>query len=395
LDLVASLRTSRFRAGDKIIKEGEVGDRVYIIESGECEVRQDVQGVIKTLGVLKKGDYFGEIGVLYDVPRSATVVAIANVLVLWLSRSDIYETLPEDKIEKMKVLARTQVFHSVPLLKPLSAKWKEAVASSFTVEHWQPDDMVFRENQRVSGKTRRLYLIEQGLCVRKQMVRGKPMDTTNKQASVFITEDKRLTPGSYFGMHEILYGCPHQFSVYAVSKTTTLSISYDELMDLFGEEADRQLVAMKRAVRLHLVIDILEQSNALPRKLDEERLERVLDSSETTYHKKWDIIFRKGERMSSVCMLESGTCVEYNFFMEDMLDNPDEHKFESIGCIEHFLPGDTFGTSKFIDAGGEAPLASFTLMAISECQVLHIRTQKLEELIVSRPESQFSGTVGA
>ena len=70
--------------GEAIVSEGEVSDLFYVIESGTVEVTQAGQ-VLRTEG---PGDVFGEIGLLQDVPRTATVTAVDTVELLALSRED-------------------------------------------------------------------------------------------------------------------------------------------------------------------------------------------------------------------------------------------------------------------------------------------------------------------
>jgi hypothetical protein len=70
-------------AGDVVIRAGDPGDRFYIVADGEFDVLAD--GADRKMG---GGDYFGEIALLRDVPRTATIRAVADGQLYALERAD-------------------------------------------------------------------------------------------------------------------------------------------------------------------------------------------------------------------------------------------------------------------------------------------------------------------
>jgi NADH:ubiquinone reductase (H+-translocating) len=77
-----------FEAGEVVFYQGDVGDKVYIIESGECDVLQERDGAQTVIAKLGPGDYFGEMAVLSDTSRSATIRAHTRMDVLLVSKAD-------------------------------------------------------------------------------------------------------------------------------------------------------------------------------------------------------------------------------------------------------------------------------------------------------------------
>jgi predicted MFS family arabinose efflux permease len=82
--LARGLHSIHVPAGDVIVRQGDHGDRFYIVEDGEIDVHVNGQPTEP----LKARDFFGEIALLRDVPRTATVTARTDVDLLALDRDE-------------------------------------------------------------------------------------------------------------------------------------------------------------------------------------------------------------------------------------------------------------------------------------------------------------------
>jgi predicted MFS family arabinose efflux permease len=80
--LASRLERREAAAGEEIIRQGEAGDHFYVIEAGDVDVFED--GIFARRE--GRGDFFGEIALLRDVPRTATVIALTDVVLLCLER---------------------------------------------------------------------------------------------------------------------------------------------------------------------------------------------------------------------------------------------------------------------------------------------------------------------
>ncbi len=91
--LARSLITVPVAAGEVVLREGEDSDRFYVIDSGLVEVTQEGT-VVRREG---PGDFFGEIGLLRDVPRTATITAVEDSVLVALERDDFLSAVTGER----------------------------------------------------------------------------------------------------------------------------------------------------------------------------------------------------------------------------------------------------------------------------------------------------------
>jgi CRP-like cAMP-binding protein len=82
-----------FEPGEVILRQGDMGDRFYMIYSGNVIISREKAGGEKTLAKLVPGDYFGEEALLTNHRRNATVTAEGKAVLLTLSRADFHQLL--------------------------------------------------------------------------------------------------------------------------------------------------------------------------------------------------------------------------------------------------------------------------------------------------------------
>jgi len=92
--LARQLRAERFAPGDDIIRQDDIGDKLYLLERGEVEVvHAEADGPELRLATLHEGEYFGDVALLHDVKRTASVRAVTPVLVDSLGKDDFLREL--------------------------------------------------------------------------------------------------------------------------------------------------------------------------------------------------------------------------------------------------------------------------------------------------------------
>jgi CRP-like cAMP-binding protein len=224
LDLLASrLKVERFSAGQTIIRQDEPGNRFYIVKRGHVEVLQrDERGVTDVVNQLGRGDYFGELALLYDAPRNATCRATVPTEVLSLSRQDFDQLVRKrfDLREKVdRSIAHADLLRRMPLFAELDAQQIRLIAAQLREETYEPGDTVMRQGE--IGET--FFVIESGRL----------------QVTVSQNGDEKVIaergPGEYVGEIALLLEVPRTATVTAMTRTKVLALQREDFNRLVAD----------------------------------------------------------------------------------------------------------------------------------------------------------------
>ncbi|PHQ70370.1 MAG: cyclic nucleotide-binding protein [Sneathiella sp.] len=101
-----------YQPGDFICRQGDIGDAAYFIMAGEADVIVDTPSGPMTVAQLGKNDVVGEIAILINIPRTATIQAASELTALRITKDVFFRMVtefPEMAVEMMRVLAERLV----------------------------------------------------------------------------------------------------------------------------------------------------------------------------------------------------------------------------------------------------------------------------------------------
>lgn len=95
---------STYADGDVIVAQGDVGNCMYVIQSGTVEVVQAANGREQRLAVLEAGDFFGEMAIFEKQVRSTTVRALGEAKVMTVDKKTLLRRIREDPLLAVNLL---------------------------------------------------------------------------------------------------------------------------------------------------------------------------------------------------------------------------------------------------------------------------------------------------
>ena len=106
LQLLNAYGYERFKRGGVIFREGDAGTKIYFIVSGAVEVSKGTDEQKVVIGILGPGDALGEMAIISQEPRSATLTAITSCVLFSIDERFLSEARPQLQLKLYKNFAR-------------------------------------------------------------------------------------------------------------------------------------------------------------------------------------------------------------------------------------------------------------------------------------------------
>ncbi|KAL4479449.1 hypothetical protein ABPG72_011771 [Tetrahymena utriculariae] len=203
--VVNAMEEVRFKAGDQVINQGEEGNLLYVVESGEldCFKKYFDKPEPTYLKTYQPGEYFGELALLYNAPRAASIKAKTDVVLYGLDR-ETFNHIVKDASMKRRALYE-DFFKTFELLKTIVDPYeKTKLADAVEVRDFQKNEVIVQQGSNNTN----IYIVYQGEVVAKQ----------NDQ-QLFKYES-----GHYFGEIPVLTQKPQPFTFVSNAEKTSILI---------------------------------------------------------------------------------------------------------------------------------------------------------------------------
>lgn len=215
--IIDAMEEKRFRPGDIIIQQGDPGDYYYILCAGACRVLKDGVTVLQCT----KGMGFGELALMYDAPRAATVQAVSEGVVAWAIDRITFKQVMIGTTQRRREMYE-EFLQSVPILATLAKDEQLTVADALLSQSFVAGEVIVREGDTHAD---RFYIVEEG-------------ELMGTKAGVAGEVCPRLNKGAYFGERALIVDAPRAATITAVVPSKCAVMDRAAFLRLIGPMSD-------------------------------------------------------------------------------------------------------------------------------------------------------------
>lgn len=198
--VINAMEERKYSKGDRVIKQGDDGDVLYIVESGTLDCHKLFSGNTEPTHLLtyEPGGSFGELALLYNCPRAASIVANEDSVLYSVDRECFNNIVKDASIKKRN--RYNEFLKKVPLLETLDDYEREKICDCLQSQTFTPGSYVIREGE--SGSS--FFFIEEGEAY-----------ATKKKSNGQEEKVYEYNENEYFGELALLQDAPRAASIIA------------------------------------------------------------------------------------------------------------------------------------------------------------------------------------
>ena len=228
-ELLAAFSLKDVKGGDTLVVEGEEGTDAFVIANGVLHVERassDEGGEPTLLAALGPGAIFGEMALVSDAPRAASVVADEVATVLSIAREDLERLakITPEIGQQLSSFCRGRMIANLlrhsSILRSVSGEDRASLFHRFHTEHFDPGQPLVEEGAEGTG----LFLLASGAVE----VVGKDSDGDELRIA-------ELGPGNVVGEISLVLRRPANATVRALTPTVALHLGRDDFQDAIRE----------------------------------------------------------------------------------------------------------------------------------------------------------------
>ncbi|XP_014243892.1 cAMP-dependent protein kinase type II regulatory subunit-like isoform X2 [Cimex lectularius] len=216
------------KSGEYVIKEGDEGDYFYVIEKGTYSIIKEENGLPKVIQKYIDAGSFGELALLYSIPRSASVKAETEGL-LWALDSKTFRRIIIKAAHKNRK-AYLDMIKNVKILSHLTEKERMSLADNLVQKVYKDGEVILKEGDEANG----MYFVIDGHVSISKNVNGKKVNM------------KSVEKGGYFGELALLTNAQRAATAVAKGKLTTAFLDAQAFSRLMGPCEDAMRANMEK-----------------------------------------------------------------------------------------------------------------------------------------------------
>uniref|UniRef100_A0A3B3TMW4 Protein kinase cAMP-dependent type II regulatory subunit beta n=1 Tax=Poecilia latipinna TaxID=48699 RepID=A0A3B3TMW4_9TELE len=210
--------------GEHIIDQDDDGDNFYVIESGTFNIFVKIEGAEKLVGSYDNKGSFGELALMYNTPRAATIIATSPGALWCLDRLTFRRIIVKNNAKKRKMYEA--FIETLPLLTSLEVSERMKVVDVLSTRVYNDSQQIIAQGDLADC----FYIVESGQ-VRITMKRSRTKKDEEEEEEVDIAT---CTRGQYFGELALVTNKPRAASAYAVGSVKCLVMDVKAFERLLG-----------------------------------------------------------------------------------------------------------------------------------------------------------------